>query len=234
MGGRIGVESAIGLGSTFWVEVDLDKQPERAEVGSGELARRAHPAGRLSAAPSARPWRRRLPAGARRRSPRPTVEEGVARLVSEISLGEALSQRACSTRLGRGPEARAALPPRRAGSGAADGARGAARRRRAALRGRCPPGFAAVLELPFDKRRLFNVLHSVAAGDEVREGVVRLQDYARRAEPRVRLRVLVADDNPDQPRGHRQDPRARRPRRHAGERRRAGARRHRARARPTW
>ena len=42
-------------------------------------------------------------------------------------------------------------------------------------------GFASVLELPFDKRRLFNVLHSVAAGEEVHEGVVRLQDYARRS-----------------------------------------------------
>src|SRR5207244_2917824 len=36
-------------------------------------------------------------------------------------------------------------------------------------------GFSAILELPFDKRGLFNVLHSVGAGDDVREGVVRLQ-----------------------------------------------------------
>src|SRR5207244_5397812 len=57
-------------------------------------------------------------------------------------------------------------------------------------------GFAAILELPLDKRRLFNVLHSVAASDETREGVVRLQDYARRGEGGRRLRVLVADDNP--------------------------------------
>src|SRR6185503_18312067 len=41
-------------------------------------------------------------------------------------------------------------------------------------------GFTAILELPFDKRQLFNVLHSVSAGEEMREGVVRLQDYARR------------------------------------------------------
>jgi two-component system sensor histidine kinase RpfC len=57
-------------------------------------------------------------------------------------------------------------------------------------------GFASVLELPFDKRRLFNVLHSVSAGEEIREGVVRLQDYARRSAAATRLRILVADDNP--------------------------------------
>jgi two-component system sensor histidine kinase RpfC len=57
-------------------------------------------------------------------------------------------------------------------------------------------GFASMLELPFDKRRLFNVLHSVSAVEEVREGVVRLQDYARRTGVATKLNVLVADDNP--------------------------------------
>src|SRR5436190_7633159 len=37
MGGRIGLESALGLGSTFWLELDLEKQPERAGA-SGEIA----------------------------------------------------------------------------------------------------------------------------------------------------------------------------------------------------
>jgi two-component system sensor histidine kinase RpfC len=57
-------------------------------------------------------------------------------------------------------------------------------------------GFGAVLEMPFDKRQLFNVLHSVAAREEARDGVVRLQDYAQRGAAARGLRVLVADDNP--------------------------------------
>jgi len=56
-------------------------------------------------------------------------------------------------------------------------------------------GFAGVLELPFEKRQLFNVLHSVAAGEETGEGVVRLTDYARRSPDARKIRVLVADDN---------------------------------------
>jgi len=56
-------------------------------------------------------------------------------------------------------------------------------------------GFAAVLELPFDKRLLFNILHAVSAGEEVREGVIRLQDYAQQSVAGRALNVLVADDN---------------------------------------
>jgi two-component system sensor histidine kinase RpfC len=57
-------------------------------------------------------------------------------------------------------------------------------------------GFGAVLELPFDKRQLFHVLHAISSADVVGEGVVRLQDYARRDQGARRLSVLVADDNP--------------------------------------
>jgi two-component system sensor histidine kinase RpfC len=122
------------------------------------------------------------------------VEEGVARLVAEISLAKPyhsallyasvedlkLAQRFKRAAPNPAPPTILAVP------------RDADVRRFEVL----SSGFASVLELPFDKRRLFNVLHSVSAGEEVGEGVVRLQDYARRGGAMVRLRVLVADDNP--------------------------------------
>lgn len=52
-----------------------------------------------------------------------------------------------------------------------------------------------MLELPFDKRQLFNVLHSVGAVEEIRDGVVRLEDYARRGSGNRKCNVLAADDN---------------------------------------
>jgi len=123
-----------------------------------------------------------------------TVEEGVARLVAEISVAKPyhsallyatsedvqLAQRFRRAAPSPAPPCILAVP------------RDANVRRFEML----TSGFAAVLELPFDKRRLFNVLHSVAAGDEVREGVVRLQDYARGAGAATALRILIADDNP--------------------------------------
>jgi len=192
MGGRIGVESALGLGSTFWFEVVLGKQPERA-AGSGEIADARvllvgfPPAQRAALEEALTGWGA-IPVVVA------NVEEGVARLIGEISL---------------------AKPYHSALLYATDGDMKLAQRFRRAAPDPAPPmvlavprdadvrrlemlssGFASMLELPFDKRRLFNVLHSVSAVEDVREGVVRLQDYARRGGAATKLNVLVADDNP--------------------------------------
>ncbi len=57
-------------------------------------------------------------------------------------------------------------------------------------------GFAAVLEIPFEKRLLFNAIHSVTAVQGGQEGVISLSDYyASRDANRRRYQILVAEDN---------------------------------------
>jgi two-component system, sensor histidine kinase RpfC len=197
MGGRIGLESAIGLGSTFWFELDLEKQPEQAGAASGDVAGElsgarillaGFPARERAALEGALSGWGAIPAAVA------SVEEGVARLVAEISLAKPYYS---ALLYASGEDLQLAQRFRRAAPNPAPPTvlavpRDADVRRFEVL----SSGFASVLELPFDKRRLFNVLHSVAAGDEVHEGVVRLQDYARRGTAVVKIRVLVADDNP--------------------------------------
>jgi two-component system sensor histidine kinase RpfC len=193
MGGRIGLESAIGLGSTFWAEIDLEKQPERPGAAGGDLAEArillvGFPERERAALEEA------LAGWGAAPTPVATVEEGVARLVAEISLAKPYHS---ALLYASGEDLQLAQRFRRAAPNPAPPTilavpREADVRRFEVL----SSGFASVLELPFDKRRLFNVLHSVAAGEEVHEGVVRLQDYARRGGTATKLRVLVADDNP--------------------------------------
>jgi two-component system sensor histidine kinase RpfC len=193
MGGRIGLESAVGLGSTFWFETELEKQPERAGQVSGELAGARV---LLVGFPQAQraPLEEALAGWGATAVAVASLDEGVTRLVAEISLARPYHS---ALLYSEGRDLELAQRFRRAAPDPAPPAVLAMQRaadvpRFAAL----SAGFGAVLELPFDKRQLFNVLHSVTAGEEAREGVVRLQDYARRSGAARGLQVLVADDNP--------------------------------------
>jgi len=193
MGGRIGVESATGLGSTFWFELELEKQPdERAGAGTGELV-----GARVLLVGFPQAPREALEQALAGWGAAPVavadVEEGVRRIVAEIS--RARPYHSVILRAGE-KELQLAQRFRRAAPDPPPPIVLAVQRdthvpRFAAL----SAGFGAVLEMPFDKRQLFNVLHSVAAREEARDGVVRLQDYAQRGAAARGLRVLVADDN---------------------------------------
>src|SRR3954468_3146022 len=191
MGGRIGLESAVGLGSTFWFELALEKQPERAggtrELSGARVLLVRFPDLEREAVGEALTGWGALPVYAH------SMEDALSRLVAEISVAPpyravliygvgkefGLVQRLRSGGPELAPPCVLAVP------------RTVQMPRFEAL----SAGFAGVLELPFEKRQLFNVLHSVAAGEETGEGVVRLTDYARRSPDARKIRVLVADDN---------------------------------------
>ncbi len=193
MDGTIGLESAVGLGSTFWFEVTLEKQPERPGAGSGELADARvllvgfAQAEREALEQALAGWGATAVAVA-------SVDEAATRVVADISLARPYHSVLVFS---HGDDLKLAQRFKRAVPDPVPPVVLAVPRAKDVHRfDALSAGFSAVLELPFEKRQLFNVLHSVAADEEVLEGVVRLQDYSRRTGPARRLRILVADDNP--------------------------------------
>jgi len=198
MGGRMGLESAVGLGSTFWFEIELQKQPASDQVVSSELT-------------GSRVLLIGFPALEREAVVRmlhgwggaavivETAEDAVRRIVTDSGFAKGFhSVLLCAedtaasvnamTVLRRKVEMPAVLCVTEDFVGDA----------LHAFEG-LGKGFSATLKMPIQKRLLFNVLHSVTASEEdvVSSSVVHLRDYFKQSQqsPKNHFRIIVADDS---------------------------------------
>jgi len=198
MGGQIGLESAEGLGSTFWFEMTLRKQPgsDAVVTASGELSGArimlvGFPlADREPISQTLQGW------GAITVVPA-TLDEAAQRLIADIGIARPFhsvlvwADDIKSAEMSAGSlqrNARAPLilcVPQSADATLAAGLSGA------------KSMFASMLRVPVRTRLLFNVLHSISAVEETdsHAGVVQLRDYLRRRSQDRQYRIIVADDS---------------------------------------
>ena len=193
MGGRMGLESAVGLGSTFWFELELQKQPVTLAdvVAGGELAEArvlliGFPAAEQASLVGTLQGWGALPVpvasaeeGARWLRDNPSVANPVhSALVYAASA--AAAQHAVTVMQGSALPMMLCADPRFWN----EEQRGA-------------KGYTATLMLPLQKRLLFNVLHSVSAVEEPANSssVVQLRDYFQRRGQQRQYRIVVADDS---------------------------------------
>lgn len=199
MDGRMGLESAVGLGSTFWFELEFSKQPEANQKLFEDQAADARVL-IVSFTPEHRDTLLQMLDGwGVTGIPVANVAEAGQRIISDAGIGKPYrcilmheteikgATRSLSA-LKRGSHA---LPPVILCTEAASSP-GAVPRLEAIA-----AGYSATLEVPVQKRLLFNVLHSVTAVEDhtAAGGVVQLRDYLKKRENAKRYRIVVADDS---------------------------------------